>query len=118
CLIYLGTCVAASGQGKAGKPCFRYEISGSSLTEKGEMLCGDMRLFRLGIGETAKIVIDPSRGFDVGGGAGARIEREVRGGMVGLILDARGRPLVLPEERGECRNAMTAWVQAFDLYPQ
>ena len=27
CLIYLGTCVAAKGQGKPGKPCFKLHDS-------------------------------------------------------------------------------------------
>ena len=40
--------------------------------------------------------IEPERGFDCGAGPGKPIERQVRGGTVGLILDARGRPLTLP----------------------
>jgi uncharacterized protein (TIGR01319 family) len=118
CLIYLGTCVAAKGRGKAGKPCFRYEVSGASLNERGEMVCGEIRLFPLGIGAAATIVVEPARGFDVGGGAGKRIEREVRGGTVGLILDARGRPLVLPEGRMESRTVVEVWSNALNLYPE
>ena len=48
---------------------------------------------------------------------GSRVERTVKGGTVGLILDARGRPLVLPEERRACRETMSRWVRSLDLYP-
>ncbi len=118
CLIYLGTCVAAKGQGKEGKPCFSYEISGKTLSERGSLAVGDLKLFKLGPGETAKVAIEPAKGFDFGAGPGKRIEREVRGGTVGLILDARGRPLELPAERNECRRMMTKWVKALEMYPE
>src|SRR6185503_8731447 len=66
CLIYLGTCIAAKGEGKSGKPCFSYTISGATLNESGEMKYGDIRVLQLGPGETANVVIEPSRGFDCG----------------------------------------------------
>ncbi len=118
CLIYLGTCVAAKGRAKAGKNCFRYEISGEPINERGEMACGEIRRFPLSIEETAQIVIEPARGFDVGGGPGKRIEREVRGGEVGLILDARGRPLELPEDRDNCRSRVERWSRDLRLYSE
>lgn len=61
--------------------------------------------------------VAPERGFDVGGGPGKRIERTVKGGTVGLVLDARGRPLLLPEDRKEGRRMMERWVQAMEMYP-
>ncbi len=121
CLIYLGTCVAAKGAVKLDKPsrpCFRYKIDGKTLKESGEMMTGDLKLFPLGLGETARVHVEPARGFDLGAGPGTPLEREVRGGMVGLILDARGRPLLLPSERSACRQAMTKWVTAMKLYPK
>src|SRR5688572_7894093 len=118
CLVYLGTCVAAKGTGKPGRPCFRYAIRSSALNESGQMVVGDIRLFPLGDGERATVSVEPDRGFDCGAGAGKPIEREVRGGTVGLILDARGRPLSLPAERETGRALVEAWVNALQLYPQ
>ena len=66
----------------------------------------------------ATVAVEPERGFDCGGGPGKPIEREVRGGTVGLILDARGRPLVLPAERAAGRALVETWVNALQLYPQ
>ena len=118
CLIYLGTCIAPRGQGKPGKPCFDYEIEGPSLTESGAMHCGQLRLFALGVGETARVAIEPARGFDVGAGPGRRVEREVEGGTVGLVLDARGRPFALAPERSVSRPMVQRWVEALGLYPR
>ena len=117
CLIYLGTCVAAKGKGKVGKACFKYVVSGSTLNESGEMMFGELKLFRLAEGEKAMVTIEPAKGFDFGNGPGKRIEREVRGGTVGLILDGRGRELKLPEERGACRGFIERWVGEMEMYP-
>ena len=116
CLVYLGTCVAAKGTAKPGKDCFSYRISGKSLNESGTMHFGELKLLPLGEGDTATVRVEPTRSFDLGAGAGKPVEREVRGGTVGLILDARGRPLELPQERNACRAMTTAWVKALDLY--
>ncbi|MGQ0633797.1 MAG: glutamate mutase L [Planctomycetaceae bacterium] len=116
CLIYLGTCVAAKGQGKRGKPCFRYSIRGRTLIETGELKSGEVRLLPLAAGETATVAVDPARGFDAGRGPGKRVERQVHGGTVGIILDARGRPLELPGERGACRDEMVRVVRDLAIY--
>jgi uncharacterized protein (TIGR01319 family) len=118
CLIYLGSCVAAKGTGKAGKPCFRYSISSATLNQSGQMMVGDLRLLPLGEGEKASVAIEPDRAFDVGAGPGKPIERDVRGGTVGLILDARGRPLSVPVDRAAGRVLVETWVTALQLYPQ
>ena len=110
CLIYLGTCVAAKGQGKAGQPCFGFSIRSGNINESGQMMFGDMRLFPLVEGETAAVAIEPERGFDCGAGLGKPIERQVPGGTVGVILDARGRPLA------PARQLVEKWVNALEVY--
>lgn len=116
CLIYLGTCVAPRGQGKPGKTCFRYEIEGVGRRESGEMRVGRMRLLPLGPEEKARVTIHPARGFDVGAGSGKPVQREVRGGAVGLVLDARGRPLEVPADPALSRPMVQEWIAAVGLY--
>lgn len=116
CLVYLGTCVAGKGVARPGKSCFSYRVSGKALNTAGEMRCGELKLLPLPVGETARMTVEPARRFDLGAGPGKRVEREVRGGTVGLVLDARGRPLELPGDRLACRQATSAWVKALDLY--
>lgn len=116
CLVYLGTCVAPRGRGKPGKPCFRYEVEGPRGRASGEMPCGDLRLLPLGPEEMARVTVEPARGFDAGEGSGRRAQRTVRGGTVGLVLDARGRPLELPAEPDLARPLMRRWIESLQLY--
>jgi len=115
CLIYLGTCIAAKGLGKEGKPCFTWTLSGD-VTATGTCNFGDIELIEMGPDQRATMTCEPSRGFDLGGGNGKRVTHEVRGGTVGLIIDGRGRPLGLPEDRQECQLSMKRWVENMALY--
>ena len=117
CLIHLGTCIAAKGRGREGRPCFSYEIKGETLNASGEIEFGQIKLLPLRLGKTATVTVEPAKTFDLGSGPGRRVVREVRGGTVGLILDGRGRELLLPPERAECKRRVTAWVEAMKLYP-
>jgi hypothetical protein len=118
CLIYLGVCVAPKGVGKPGRPCFRYSLAGpGGAGGSGEVLCGDLKLVPLPEGATATITVEPDRAFDAGEGPGKRVERTVRGGSVGIVLDGRGRPLELPTDRASGRPLVERWVSALDLYP-
>lgn len=116
CLIYLGTCVAPKGLGRPGQVCCRYELTGG-LQARGELQCGELLRLPLGVDATARAVLEPARGFDVGAGPGRRVEAELHGGTVGVILDGRGRPLLLPADRAACRASVSRWNDAVDLYP-
>ena len=117
CLIYLGTCIAAKGLGKEGKPCFSWTLSGD-VSASGTCNFGDIELVEMGPDQTATIVCEPARGFDLGGGNGKKVTHEVIGGTVGLIIDGRGRPLGLPEDRQQCQMSMKTWVENMALYEE
>ena len=88
-----------------------------TLNESGQIPFGEIRLLPLGPGEKANVTIEPAKGFNVGDGPRKRVEREVIGGTVGLILDGRGRPLEMPTDRNVSRPMITEWVKALELYP-
>jgi len=117
CLISLGTCVAPRGTGAWGSPAFRYAISGGGLEEEGALSFGEVKRLPLSLGESARIVLEPTRKLDAGAGPGRPLEGELRGGTVGVLLDARGRPLALPDDRQACREAMAQWVRDLELVP-
>jgi uncharacterized protein (TIGR01319 family) len=119
CLIYLGTCVAAAGQGKEGKECFTYrvELPGGKV-EEGALAFGQVKFIPLGDGEEALFKAKPARGFDLGRGSGAAIETTVWGGTVGLLLDARGRPLAIPENLDQRLRALKSWMREWKIYPE
>jgi hypothetical protein len=116
CLVYLGTCIAPTGTASPEKRCFSFRITGSGLNETGEIRVGEMRKIPLDAGKTATIVVEPARGFDCGAGPGKPIEKAIRGGTVGVILDGRGRPLKLPDDETERRQQLSQWVRALELY--
>ena len=52
------------------------------------------------------MTIQPAKQVNLGAGAGVAVTREVHGGVVGLLLDGRGRPLQLPtDHRCQSRSA-------------
>jgi uncharacterized protein (TIGR01319 family) len=120
CLVYLGTCVAPIGQGKDGERCLEYTITfeGSRAPESGTLAFGELRLIPLTLHERATIELRPAKGVDVGEGKGNASTRPVKGGVVGLLLDGRGRPLQLPAEQQTRVAALTRWYKAVNLYPQ
>jgi hypothetical protein len=62
-------------------------------------------------GRQAVLQLKPLRRFDVGlGGPGKAGKRRVSGGLVGLIIDARGRPLRLPRQPEKRQLKMQRWL--------
>jgi hypothetical protein len=119
CLVYLGTCVAPIGQGKEGERCLEYTITfeGTRGSESGTLAFGELRLIPLTLTEQAKIELRPAKGIDAGEGKGNASTRPVKGGVVGLLLDGRGRPLQLPTDQQARVAALTRWYKAVELYP-
>ena len=118
CLIPLGTCVAPSGRGKAGQPCFSYRlVSPDGQIVDGDLSCGSLERLSLADGQEARLELSPKRGFDFGAGAGKTLSAPVVGGPVGLVLDARGRPLDLGQDEAERTAQLRAWQTALELYP-
>ena len=61
--------------------------------------------------------LQPSRRFDFGAGRGNAVEAEVMGGVVGLVIDTRGRPLEIPTNSTERVAQLTKWQAALEAYP-
>ena len=76
---------------------------------------GSLKVIPLGVGEKATVEITPARGFDVGAGKGRPVTKEVEGGVVGLIVDARGRPLNLPADDETRVRKLREWFSALGL---
>ena len=117
CMIYLGTCVAPIGQDKPGERCFDYTIALPDGEVKGTLKFGEIRLLPLGVKEEAMVRVKPARNMDLGAGRGESLERRVRGGVVGLMLDGRGRPLRLPPRLEDRVRLLKRWHQELNLYP-
>ena len=112
CLIHLGTCIAPVGTGNPGGPCVTITGALSETVPFGE-LC----LCPLGVGETARVTIQPDRRFDVGAGRGQPVEAKVTGGVVGLVVDTRGRPLEVSSDSAKRVSDLKKWLYTLAVYP-
>ncbi len=68
---------------------------------------GSLEVLPLRMGEKAMLELKPRRGISVGKTSKAV---EVNGGIIGLIIDARGRPLNLPSDPEDCRQQVQQWL--------
>lgn len=118
CLIYLGTCVTPVGQAKEGQKIMEGTVTLPGGKEESiDLEYGQLKVIPLGVGEEATIRAKPLKGFDLGEGRGKDLEGKVYGGVTGLILDGRGRPLSIPEDRAERIKKLLEWYKAIDMYP-
>jgi hypothetical protein len=110
CLIYLGTCVAPLGRVKApGKPCVHVKGQLPSGPLDVTIAQDELRLLPLGPGEEAELLFTPEKGFDLGAGPGKELRRTVQGGVVGLIIDTRGRPFTLAADTPGRLEKLARW---------
>jgi len=114
CLVHLGTCLAPVGQGRSGAPCVQVVFTDNGRTISVPF--GQLRLIELPEGESRNVAIDPTRQYDVGAGRGHSVTASVAGGVVGLIIDTRGRPLELPPDPVERQALVQSWEETVGLY--
>jgi uncharacterized protein (TIGR01319 family) len=120
CLIYLGSCVAPVGKIKSDKVALsaRIELPNGDVF-KEDITFGEIRLLPCGVGEKAKATLKPGKGLDLGAGKNQEITTELHGGVVGIVLDTRGRqPFVLPVEASERVPLLKKWMRELKAYPE
>jgi hypothetical protein len=111
--LNLGTVIALAGHGTAGKTALKLKIERPDHEpEEMEFPYGTIQVVPLGPDETANIEVRPTRQFDiVPGQPGQGASAQVTGGVLGLIIDTRGRPLRLLENDEERGLQLTAWME-------
>ena len=117
CLIHLGTCIAPTGQAKKGSSCLEISVNMPSGIVEDTIPAGELKLYEVGMDEVVQVKIQPNRHFDAGAGNGQVVETEVRGGVVGLVIDTRGRPLEMSADTVQSVEDLKTWLQTLDVYP-
>jgi hypothetical protein len=117
--LNLGTVVAPFGTAQPGEVALRVKVTCSDgRVVQREVTYGSLSVIPLGPGERAQLELHPTRRFDVGlsePGRGATAEAE--GGVLGIVIDARGRPLSLPGDAEKRRQLMQSWLTDLGLSP-
>jgi hypothetical protein len=107
----LGNVVAPAGRAEPGEVVLNLKMIYENSSElEVEVEFGSLEVLPLAPGHQAELQLRPLKRFDVGAGPGRGYKRKIYGGMVGVIIDARGRPLVLPADDGERRAKMQQWL--------
>jgi uncharacterized protein (TIGR01319 family) len=120
CLVRLGSVIAPSGVFSNLEEIIM-EVTmempnGDTIIEK--LKAQELKRINLPERQKAKTTIKPGKEFDVGNGVGKELITEVEGGVAGVLLDTRGRPLVFPEDDQSRKKLLLKWMKAVDMYPQ
>jgi uncharacterized protein (TIGR01319 family) len=119
CLVPLGTVVAAAGIGSVGEKVADVVVEYSpNERETYELTFGSIIRIPIPQHKEVTVAVNPTKKFDFGAGYGRRVSRKVRGGVVGIVVDGRGRPLYIPQDKAERRKLLIQWFRSMDLYPE
>jgi len=106
----LATVVSPVSTAHAGTPIMRLRLEAADRPEtRLEIKQGSLTALPLSAGETAYLTLEPLRGtlIDPRRPRGGRFK--IMGGACGLVIDARGRPLTLPDDASRRRDQIRNW---------
>jgi uncharacterized protein (TIGR01319 family) len=116
CLVRVGTVIAATGIAVNGLEVMRVKLEFPDRTEDVTLHFGDIIKIPLSENQEVKATITPQKSFDVGAGLGKTLTTVVHGGVAGVFLDARGRPIQLPLNHKERQLIVKNWYDRLGLY--
>jgi hypothetical protein len=110
---FLNLCFVVSpvGSAKRGTPVLRIRVKiGNREESVVDVKYGNLEVIPLPLGQSANVHLQPFYRFDVGmGGPGRGGSVKVMGGVFGIVIDARGRPIALPAEPNRRRDLLRKW---------
>lgn len=105
----LATVISPLAKAKPGTPILRVSIDyGQSSVTRLDIKMGSLVAFPLPPGQTASILMEPAHGVVIDPVRKAN-GFKVYGGLCGVVIDARGRPLFLPTENDLRRQTLQHW---------
>ena len=109
--LNLGTVISPVGEARPGTPVLRLRITYANGGETSlDVKEGTLELVPLPLGQKAQLQLQPLHRYDIGmGGPGRGGSLRVVGGVFGVVIDARGRPLSLPQDAGKRREKLGKW---------
>lgn len=119
CLLRLGTVIAPAGALNQGETSITLTLEyedGDEMTE--DIKQGTMKKIPLAEGKMAKATIKPHGNIDIGAGIKQILKTTVYGGICGVVVDTRGRPLELPDDDVERKKKLIEWYTTLDVYPE
>lgn len=116
--LNLGTIIAPLGVARPGTTILRVTINredGRSFTR--DIKYGSLSVIPVDLGEKVSLHLRPLHRFDIGmGGPGKAGKVNAVGGALGIIIDARGRPLQFSLDPEKNRKRNESWRKTFLKY--
>lgn len=111
--LNLGTVISPVSTARTGTPILRVEVGFKDSNEEAKLDVkqGSLEVIPLTAGQVASIKLRPLNRADIGMGAGrgGSLKRVV-GGAIGLVIDARGRPVRLSDDPDRRQELFKKWL--------
>lgn len=109
--VSLGTVISPVSEARQGTPILRVRMIQEYKSETSlEIKQGSLEVLHLPMGKSARMELRPLQRTDVGMGAPGRGGGlRVVGGVLGVVIDARGRKLRLPEDAVQRQETIEKW---------
>ncbi len=107
----LGWAVSVVSNAPYGTPVLQARLHYADKNEaRVEVKHGSLEALPLPLGQTARLSLQPLHRADIGFGPGRAQTIPVEGGALGVVIDARGRPLSLPSDAVRRRELFKKWL--------
>jgi len=119
CIIYLGTCIAPVGEMKPNVPVLHVQLSGSQNIDEN-LGAAELKRYHFDESEEVQATLTPlQKTLDIGAGPGKAISKTLKAGVVGIVVDTRGRPEIqIPEDSASRVPLLAGWVDDMGEYPE
>lgn len=108
--VTLGTVIAPVAADRGGQVNMKVELRPVDAGEVTlEVEHGSLEIVPLASGQKASLQVQGVNAIDLGDGRHGAFKGDIEGGALGLIIDARGRPIVLPPEPEKRRDQVQQW---------
>jgi hypothetical protein len=110
-MLNLGAVIAPVGTTRPGAPVLQIQVAYQDGRETTlEIKNGALEVIPLPMGEVAQLKLQPLHRFDIGMGPGRGGRLQVVGGALGVVIDARGRPLRLNPDPARRTEMHKKWL--------
>ena len=106
----LGTIISVVASANYGQQVLRAKLTYSDGTDaRADVKFGGLEILPLPSGQSARLGLQPLNRADAGLGPGRSGSITVTGGAMGVVIDARGRPLQFPSDPVRRRELIKKW---------
>lgn len=109
--VPLATVISATSFHREGTVDVRAKMTSPATGDMNvEIEHGTLELIPVPAGQKAALEVRPSPDVDIGRAKGTVLKLEIEGGSLGLVIDARGRPIPLPSTLDKRRVKTQEWL--------